>query len=469
MTVLARAPMLAVLGALVVCLAFFDRTGLPEVLFLSPLFVLSFAFLTYKQEVRGQWPVLTVTLVIALSLALRIFCVLRQPAEGPRSIQVEGKVSLVRPWGRRHYAAVLNTPEGGFLMRLHFATLVEGMRLRVEGITRPLRPADWAGGFDEERYWRARGVVSWLSPSNIEPLPSAWSLPRLRHAVSRALVIYMPPLTGAYLRAAWTGQRDEELYKSHRAWGTSHLLAVSGFHVSIFLLLISFLLGRRRVLPLSALLWGYVLLTGAAPSALRAGLMIQAALLGQLLGRPSSPVNSVCLAAALLLFHSPFLFWDMGWRLSVLAALTLTAVYSTGGRRLRTWLLVSPAISLVTFPQVAYAFGGFPVVGLLLNLVAPFIFSAALTVASIAALLRLVGFPFMPLLLSCAEGGFKLCGWGAEWLRLLMPWTIPWLPLAAWMGAGVLFFLLCCFLQLPAGRTAALTVAGAAASFLLFL
>ena len=468
MMILAHAPMLSVLGALVVSLALFDRTGSLWCLFLAPVFALGFSFLSYKEETRGQWPVLAVVLLMALLCALRIFCILDCPAEVPRSLQVEGTISLVRPWGDRNYVAVLDTPEGGFLLKLRFATLTEGMRLKVEGITRPLKSARRSGRFDEERYWRARGVRSWLLPSKTETLPQSWSLPGIRYALYRKLVIYMPPLTGAYLRAAWIGQRDEKLYEAHRSWGTSHLLAVSGFHVGLVLLLISFFLDRRHVLLLSALLWGYILLTGAAPSALRAGLMVQAALLGQLLGRPSSSVNSVCLAAVLLLLHSPFLFWDIGWRLSVLAALTLTLVYSVAGKKTWVWLLISPAIALITFPQVAYTFKEFPVVGLLLNLFAPFIFSVALTFASLLAALCFLGVPFMAWFLSWMEGGFVLWGWGAERLRSLLPWSISWAPFIAWIGTGALFLLLCRFLRLSARQTVVLTLLGTLGSFWLF-
>ncbi|MCR5347664.1 MAG: ComEC/Rec2 family competence protein [Fretibacterium sp.] len=468
MSVLIHAPVLTVLGAFTASLALFDRTGFPGVLFLAPVFVLGFCFLSYKEEVRGQWAVLAVVLTFAFIFSLRMFHVLTAPAEVPKNLQVEGTVFLVRPWGKRNYVAVLDTPSGSFLMKLRFATLAEGMRLKVEGITSPLKSAGRSGSFDEERYWKARGVRSWLLPSSVEPLPPEWSLPKIRYDLYRRLAIYMPLLTGAYLRAAWTGQRDEQLYKAHRAWGTSHLLAVSGFHVGIVLLFLSFFLGRRGTLVISVLLWAYILLTGAAPSALRAGLMVQSALLGRILGRPSSPVNNVCLAAVLLLFHSPFLFWDVGWRLSVLATLTITILYTDEKRSSWKWLLISPAIALVTFPQVSYTFGEYPVVGLLLNLLATVVFSVALTVASLLAILRFLGCPFMPWLLSCVEGGFILWGWLAEWLRSLLPWTIPWIPFIAWTGAGTLFLLLCRYLRFSAGRTVLLTLAGTMASFWLF-
>ena len=478
MAILVRCPLLAVLGALVASLSLYDRSGVSHVLFLAPILAGGLALCALyprrsrQRGVPGQMPVFVALLVVASLCAIRIFFVLNtlpQSPEAPRPVKLQGTITLARPWGQRH-VAVLETPEGGFLMQMPFASFTEGTRLEVEGVASPLRGAREPGGFDEGRYWRAQGVVARLSRPRTTVLPERWSWPGLRHSISRALVIHMPRLTGAYLRAAWTGQRDPELNEAHRAWGTSHLLAVSGFHVGIVVLCASLILGRGRPLALSVLLWGYVLLTGAAPSAIRAGLMIQAALLARLLGRPASPVNSVCLAAILLLLRSPFLFWDIGWRLSVLAALTITALYGAGRLQgLTAWVALSPVIAVVTFPQVAYTFREVPLVGLLLNLIAPAFFTVAFTVASAVAGLHLLGVPFTSWLLRAVEGGFVLWGLIADCMATLVPWRTEWTPFLAWLGAGTLLFLLCRFLQLSGRRTAILVTGGSLASFLLFL
>ncbi len=472
MTLLVRSPLLAVLGGLAVSLALFDRLNHPLAPLLAPLFATCLALCTHEPHEggrRGQWLFLCLVLLVTLGCSARIAYVLARPVAPPRSIKTEGTVSWVRPWGRRATVAVLDTPEGGFLLRLPFATLTEGTRLSVEGVTRPLSPAREPGGFDEARYWRARGADAWFSPLKTEVLPPDWSFPRLRFVLYRKLAIYLPSLTGAYLRAAWTGERDPSLAAAHRAWGTSHILAVSGFHVGVIVLCASLFLGKG-CLALSALMWGYVLLTGAAPGSLRAGWMLQAALLARPLGRPPASLNGVCLAAVLLLCHCPFLFWDIGWRLSVLCALTLAALAGLGrGKRKWMWLSLSPVLSLVTFPQVAHTFHGVPLVGLFLNLLAPAFFALALPVASLAALLRFWDVPFAPRLLSATEGGFQLWGMLADGAATLIPWSVPWGPFAAWLSAGTFFFLLCRFLRLSAGRTAALTVGGALASFGLLL
>ena len=471
MTVLERAPFLAILAALTVAMGAGERVG-PAAFSILALFVASGVLLcSFQQNIRGQRALFAAMLFLTLLASLRIAHVLHRPLLPPLYVRGEGTVTEVRPWGRT-YVAVLETREGRFLLRLPFATVTEGTRLAVEGVSRPLRRSG-RGGFDEERFWRGYGVAAWLSPSKLEPTPrQPWNLHRLRYAVSRLLSIHLPKLTGAYLRAAWTGHRDESLNAAHRAWGTSHLLAVSGFHVGVVVLCAAPLLrrGRARVPLLSLLLWGYVLLTGAAPSALRAGVMIQSALLAELLGRPRCPVNSVAVAAVGLLLYAPFLFWNIGWRLSVLAALLIAAMNEEGSLKgTRFWLALSPTIWLVSFPQAAHTFGSVPLAGLPLNFFASAFFAAAFSMASAAAFLYLAGMPLTSWLLDAAEGGFFLWGCLADGIVALFPWSIAWGPFMSWCGAGLLFLWLCRAMRFPWIKTVLIAGAGALASFLLFL
>ncbi len=472
MTILERAPFLAILAGLIAAMGLEKEVG--PVLFpvLAPLTAAGVLLCTFRKERRGQWPLFVLVLLMTFFASARIAFVLYRPLIVPSSVRTEGVITSVRPWGRT-YAAVLDSPQGRFLLRLPFATVTEGMRLSVEGIPRPLRRAAKTG-FDEERFWRGYGVTAWLAVSRLDPTPKQpWNPHRLRYEVSRLLTIHAPALTGAYLRAAWTGHRDASLNEAHRAWGTSHLLAVSGFHVGIVVFFASLLLQRRgplRISLLSLLLWAYIFLTGAAPSALRAGAMIQAALLAELLGRPRSSLNSVAVAAVSLLLFSPHLFWNVGWRLSVLAALLIAAVLDEGSLRgAAFWIVLSPSIWLVSFPQTSYTFGSVPLAGLILNLFAPAFFSFAFSLTSAVALLHLAGLPLTPLLMNAAEGAFSLWALLANGLVSLVPWTVSWGPFTSWCGVGLLFLWLCRAMRLSWARTALIASVGSAASFLIFL
>ena len=471
MTILVRAPFLAILAGLIAAMGLEEEAGpvlLPVLALLTAAGVLLCSF---RREERGQWPLFALVLLLTLLASIRIVCVLYRPLPDLVSVRTEGTVTSVRPWGRT-YVAVFDTPQGRFLLRLPFATVTEGMRLTAEGISRPLR-RKVGTGFDEERFWRGYGVTAWLAASRLEPTPEQpWNPHRLRYEVSRLLTIHTPALTGAYLRAAWTGYRDASLNEAHRAWGTSHLLAVSGFHVGIVVFSASLFLrrGHLRIPLLSLLLWTYILLTGAAPSALRAGAMIQAALLAELLGRPRSPVNSVAVAAVSLLLFSPHLFWNVGWRLSVLAALLIAAFLEEGSLRGMTfWIVLSPSIWLISFPQTSYTFGSVPLAGLILNLLAPGFFSLAFSLTSAVALLHLAGLPLTPWLLDAAEGAFSLWALLANGLVSLVPWTVSWGPFLSWCGAGLLFLWICRAMRLSWARTALIASVGSAAAFLIFL
>ncbi|MDR1379360.1 MAG: ComEC/Rec2 family competence protein [Synergistaceae bacterium] len=481
MILLARSPFLAILAGLTVMLALEGRVIPWAMPLISLLTAVGVTVCSYRVELKGQWRAAVLMLIIELLCSSWIaFCLTRSPVL-PRFVVTTGIVVESRPWGRLQ-AVTVKTHQGGFVLKLPFATVVEGDRVRVEGTPKLFRSTSSGSDFREDRFWRARGMMAQLTSAKVESLSGAIPgfglrfsaealLQRWRYGLYRALALRLPHLTAAYLNASWTGKRDEGLNAAHRVWGTSHLLAVSGFHVGILVAAASYFFkrGKRRFLGLSLLLWLYILLTGASASAARAGLMIQVALLGELAGRPGSAINSVSLAAVLLLLRSPFWFWDIGWRLSVLAAVTIAAA----AERLSSddgllWLGVSPLIWIVTFPQVSWTFGASPWVGVLINLAAPAFFSFALTVASIIALMCLFGIPGAAFGAGILEGAFALWGIIADGAARLIPWQAEWGFFASYCCAGIFILLLCRALFVPWRNVAVLVPLGALASFALF-
>ncbi len=88
--------------------------------------------------------------------------------------------------------------------------------------------------------------------------------------------------------------------------------------------------------------------------------MLQAAFSRAFLGRPLNPVNSVTTRRCSCLSTSPFLFWDVGWRLSVLAAMTIAA---RAGASRPDVAAPQPADRPGHLSQTAYTFKGFPLAG----------------------------------------------------------------------------------------------------------
>jgi len=380
-----------------------------------------------------------------LAVLLPLFALVSRIQAPPCSLgpfQGDAVVLTERSWGRRR-AVVLETAAGKLLCLLRpDKAVTEGARVKVRGRLSPLESLfpRREGAFDGARYWRGRGVDSGFESASVEvgedfrPGFAAW-----RTTLRKRLLLSLPPLLRGHLLAAWAGEKDPEVEVLHRRWGTAHLLAVSGFHVGLLALTVLWCLQgfRFKLLWSSCLLWGYVFLTGAAPSALRAMVMIQLALVGTAMaGSPSSALNSVAVAGTALLAYNPWLFWDVGWRLSVISVLVLCS-FAGGRRTFARGILASLAVWLATAGEASRVFGFVPVAGLAMNLIALPVFSVLLPVASIAALPTLLGVPGGGLLAVGMEGIFETWSFIADGISSILPWKLAYGPLIWVVSAGV--------------------------------
>ena len=166
--------------------------------------------------------------------------------------------------------------------------------------------------------------------------------------------------------------------------GITHLLAVSGYNITVIgnclsYLLLSFGLGRKKSFWLVIIFIGaFVILTGAPASVIRAAIMGILALVILNLGRKSKKHNLLALTVVLMLIVNPkILFWDVGFQLSFMA--TLGLVYLSGFLEkhlswltnkfgLRESLSTTLSATLATAPLIIFQFGRFSLISLLANL-----------------------------------------------------------------------------------------------------
>ena len=112
-----------------------------------------------------------------------------------------------------------------------------------------------------------------------------------------------------------------------RTTGTSHIIAISGFNISIiaglFTLAFSRILGRRWGVVVAILgVIIYTVLVGSSPSVLRAAIMGILALFARQLGRQTG-INTLAVTAAVMAGFNPNILWDPGFQLSFAATLGL--------------------------------------------------------------------------------------------------------------------------------------------------
>lgn len=207
-----------------------------------------------------------------------------------------------------------------------------GDRLILDG--KPQLPFENAD-FSYREYLAGREIFSILYYPRINSITpdSRWSLKRtLFQFRDRSLAlldrIYSMP-ESALIQGILLGVDNDipaDLYDSFRNSGTSHVIAISGFNVSIVsgltVWFLGKLLGKRRGTLISIIIIVlYTILVGASPSVVRAAIMGSLGMIGSILGRKSGTINTIFLAAGLMLVDNPLLIGSISFQLSVAATL----------------------------------------------------------------------------------------------------------------------------------------------------
>lgn len=248
-----------------------------------------------------------------------------------------------------------------------------------------------ARSFIESRHWQEAsvdaGCLSLLQRARLSALRirhhlleqyAAWGLREQSLAVVSALTLGDKSLLADSTRADYS-----------RA-GASHILALSGMHLTIIYGIMLIIAGKRRrnlavAIATTLSLWGFAFITGMSPSITRAVLMLTIFTFCDLLNRGKISLNALALAAIAMLIVNPLSLYDVSFQLSFMAMLSITLLvtpamsvmpkilmrYRLPGRVISATILCLAA-QIGTFPLVAFYFGNNPIYSLLSNLLVVF-------------------------------------------------------------------------------------------------
>ena len=268
-----------------------------------------------------------------------------------------------------------------------------GDRVMVEGeISLPQVGDD---GFDYGRYLATKRISGLVEATSVRPVGEGrgW-IGRIHRRTDVALGYGLRPREAAVVRGMVLGDRSlmpEDLETAFQRSGVTHVLAISGQHVAILAAVIYFAL-RLFAIPATiragftiGLIWPYILIAGAPPSAIRAGVVATFVLAAPLLGRQVSALHFMTTMLALVLAYNPQLVYNTGFQLSVAAVFgillltnplkslierTLLRPFAEPPGQLSNLISVSLAAQIATSPIVAATFDQVSLVGVLTNLVA---------------------------------------------------------------------------------------------------
>jgi len=443
---------------------------------------------------RSNWPARLIGILACLALGLawaawraeiRLADALPGAWEG-RDIEVVGVVAALPQefsQGSRFEFAVetVSTATAVVPPRI-MLSWYQGQRDGEEFVRLPLKPGErWQltvrlkrphgnanpNGFDYEawlleRNIRATGYVRQNPPLRLTEM--VWQpdyvIERLRYRVRASFAEMLPaaqyPWAGILVALAVGDQRaiQGDLWNTFNRTGTTHLMSISGLHVTMFAALFALLTSAvwRRVPALAlrlpaqkaALLAGclaalfYALLAGFAVPAQRTLYMLLVAALAMGSGRIVAPSRTLCLALLVVLLIDPWAVLAAGFWLSfgAVGALLYVGSATVGGEsgwrgKIRAWGVVQWAATLASLPVLLLVFQQFSLVSPLANAVAIPVVSFIVTpLALLAAVI-----PWWPI----AALAHAVLGWlmlSLDWCATWPVWQAPAPPLWAAIAAG---------------------------------
>ena len=216
------------------------------------------------------------------------------------------------------------------------------------------------------------GVTGFVGPPPGFDLRHAGPLDSLREALADPLRRLVPEPEGGIVRGVVLGERtsiDADLAAAFARTGTTHLLAISGFNMTLVAAAVSMIVRGRLPAAATAVstifcVVAYSLLVGLAPSVMRAMLMATVAACGVAFGRRPATINGLALAVAVMVAADSSAIADVGFVLSATATGGLLFLGDPLSRALsrlpsavREGLATTLAATLPTLPIIAAVFG----------------------------------------------------------------------------------------------------------------
>lgn len=230
---------------------------------------------------------------------------------------------------------------------------------------------------------------------------------------------------------------DASRRESFSASGLAHLLALSGAHVAVIVMILSVIIiplkllrrGATSYVVLIILLWIYALMTGCSVSVVRAVIMATFVAGAYILNRRQSSLNSLFAAAILIIIFNPSALFEVSFQLSFLAAgsilLLLNGFMSFTGRNhlatvIAKYIGLPVAAMAGTWALSIYYFGTFPLLFLVSSIPASLIMTVMLMLGSAYLFLMVLGV------------NFTLLAWLLNILDRLLTWIIDITTVPSW-------------------------------------
>lgn len=230
----------------------------------------------------------------------------------------------------------------------------------------------------------------------------------LRQQAILGVTEMFPEQSGAFMNALLFGDRQQmtfEVEEQYQQFGLVHLLAISGSHIVLLMVVVYFILlrsGVTREIATVCLIFFipiYMILAGASPSVIRASITGVLMLIAFMCSIRLSSLDALSITAICMLIFDPYLVFNIGFQFSFVGsfALLLSAplLLESGNGVIRNSIYISLISQLVSTPILLYHFGYYSPYSIFLNILyVPFL-SLIVLPCSIIILICLPIIPFL--------------------------------------------------------------------------
>lgn len=287
-----------------------------------------------------------------------------------------------------------------------------GDKVSVCGIKKEMKTARNYGNFDEKKYLHSEGVAINIYLKSFKILKkNDDSIRKYLYSLKEELCKKIDLIAGAgesdresvgdreldgegesgVLKAILFGEKenlDSETNELFKDAGISHILVVSGLHISAIGMIIFKILRKRLSIYSSSVISGTIMvmfgyLAGQGISTNRAVIMYVISLIAKIYGRKYDMVSSLSVAAIILLYNNPYYIFNVSFILSFLCILSIGVIYkiwidyiymffrpkSKIICKIISGFVASISVSAMSAPVIAYAYFEVPLISIILNII----------------------------------------------------------------------------------------------------
>lgn len=311
-----------------------------------------------------------------------------------------------------------------------FLEIPIGKTICVKGKPIPFEKPRNPGNFDQQLYYAKQNMYGYvwsekiLSVSGLEN-KFMEGLYKIRKAWSQSILENMSEENGQVLCAMLLAEKsdlDADMKEQYQKAGISHVLAISGLHISFIGLGIYKLIRRGGVSYIGAgilaslVLSVYVLMIGFSVSVIRAYVMLLLRIGADMSGRVYDMMTALMVSATLLVLYQPLYLADAAFYLSHGAILGILILLPSLKKLLpqKKWLegiLSGMAIHIALFPVLLWFYFEIPTYSMLINMVVIPLMSWVLSLGMFGSLFSLIWIPAGKVLLM-----------GCDWILSFFSW-----------------------------------------------